>query len=137
MFLKKVEFCDSVEEFNASSNDYIFSGARARTFIMPKSCSKISWNTFANSAARNIIIKPDTLVHFYDMLEYGSFFNTLNYIRIYMTQEEYNTHDWSIPWEHSNFFGNSCTDDTIAGHIIIYDNYDELLGELGYEEEDI
>lgn len=137
MFLKKVEFCDSVEGFNSSSNDYIFSGARARTFIMPKSCSKISWNTFANSAARNIIIKPDTLVHFYDMLEYGSFFNTLNYIRIYMTQEEYNTHDWSISWEHSNFFGNNCTDDTIAGHIIIYDNYDELLGELGYEEEDI
>ena len=131
MFLKKIEICDSVEEFNSSSNGYIFSGARARTFILPKHCNKISWNTFANSAARNVVIKPDTLVHFYNMLEYGSFFNTLNYIKIYMTQEEYNTH------EHSNYFGNNCVDDTIAEHIVIYNNYEELLEELGYEEEDI
>lgn len=137
MFLKKIEICDSVEEFNSSSNEYIFSGARARTFILPKHCSKIGWNTFANSAARNIIIKPDALVHFYNMIEYGSFFNTLNYIKIYMTQAEYNTHDWSINWEHSNYFGNNCVDNTIAEHIVIYNNYEELLEELGYEEEDI
>jgi hypothetical protein len=137
MFLKKIEICDSVEEFNSSSNEYIFSGARARTFILPKHCSKIGWNTFANSAARNIIIKPDTLVHFYNMIEYGSFFNTLNYIKIYMTQAEYNTHDWSINWEHSNYFGDNCVDNTIAEHIVIYNNYEELLEELGYEEEDI
>lgn len=137
MFLKKIEICDSVEEFNSSSNEYIFSGARARTFILPKHCSKIGWNTFANSAARNIIIKPDTLVHFYNMIEYGSFFNTLNYIKIYMTQAEYNTHNWSINWEHSNYFGNNCVDNTIAEHIVIYNNFEELLEELGYEEEDI
>ena len=71
------------------------------------------------------------------MIEYGSFFNTLNYIKIYMTQAEYNTHDWSINWEHSNYFGNNCVDNTIAEHIVIYNNYEELLEELGYEEEDI
>lgn len=135
MFLKKIEICDTVSEFNSSSNQYIFSGARTRTIVLPKNCSKLGWNTFANSAVRNVIVKPDSINSFYSMLEYGTFFNTLNYIRIYMTQEEYDKHDWTLSWEHSNFIGSGCTDNTIADHIVIYDDYNTILEELGYEEE--
>lgn len=135
MFLKKIEISDTVSEFNSSSNQYIFSGARTRTIILPKNCSKLGWNTFANSAVRNIVVKPDSINNFYSMLEYGTFFNTLNYIRIYMTQEEYNKHNWSLSWEHDNFVGSGCVNSTLADHIVIYDNFDTLLEELGYEEE--
>jgi hypothetical protein len=135
MFLKKIEICDTVKEFNSSSNQYIFSGARTRTIVLPKNCSKLGWNTFANSAVRNVIVKPDSINSFYSMLEYGTFFNTLNYIKIYMTQEEYDKHDWTLSWEHSNFIGSGCTDNTIADHIVIYDDYNTILEELGYEEE--
>lgn len=135
MFLKKIEICDTVSEFNSSSNQYIFSGARTRTIVLPKNCSKLGWNTFANSAVRNVIVKPDSINSFYSMLEYGTFFNTLNYIRIYMTQEEYDKHDWTLSWEHANFIGSNCTDNIIADHIVIYDDYNTILEELGYEEE--
>ena len=135
MFLKKIKICDTVKEFNSSSNQYIFSGARARTIILSKNCSKLGWNTFANSAVRNVVVKPDSINSFYSMLEYGTFFNTLNYIRIYMTQEEYDKHDWTLSWEHENFVGSGCTDTTLASHIVIYDDYNTLLEELDYEEE--
>jgi hypothetical protein len=134
MFLKKLEISDTVSEFNSSSNQYIFSGARTRTIVLPKNCSKLGWNTFANSAVRNVVVKPDSINNFYSMLEYGTFFNTLNYIRIYMTQEEYDKHNWSLSWEHDNFVGSGCVDNTLADHIVIYDNLDTLFEELGYEE---
>lgn len=133
IFLKNVIFPESLETFMSSSNEYIFSGTRIRTFLLPPKCSKISWNTFANSGARNVIVPPDSLNTFYSMLTYGSFFNTLDYIRIYMTQEQYNTHDWTQTWEHSNFFGDA-NDSTIAAHIIIYDDLDVLLDSLKYKE---
>ena len=135
MFLRKVEVCDTVKEFNSTSSQYIFSGARVRTLILPKNCSKIGWNTFANSAVRNVVVKPDSVNNFHSMLEYGTFFSTLNYIKIYMTQEEYNKHDWTLTWEHENIIGNDGVDNTIAAHIVIYNDYNTLLEELGYEEE--
>ena len=135
MFLRKVEICDTVKEFNSTSSQYIFSGARVRTLILPKNCSKIGWNTFANSAVRNVVVKPDSVNNFHSMLEYGTFFSTLNYIKIYMTQEEYNKHDWTLIWEHENIIGNDGVDNTIAAHIVIYNDYNTLLEELGYEEE--
>ena len=71
---------------------------------------------------------------FYDTLEYGAFFDTLNYIRIYMTQAQYDSHDWSIEWEHSNFIGSGDVGSTIADHIIIYSDLTQALTEAGFYE---
>lgn len=135
MFLKEIGICNSVEEFNSSSTTYIFSGARVRTILLPNSLTKIGWNTFANSAVRNIVVPPDLQTPFYNTLEYGAFFDTLNYIRIYMTQAQYDSHDWSIEWEHSNFIGSGDIGSTIADHIIIYSDLTQALTESGFYED--
>ena len=74
---------------------------------------------------------------FYNMLEYGSFFSTLNHINILMTQNDYDLHDWSNTLEHSEYFGDDCEDESISEHISVYSNYDGLLEEMGLEEERI
>ena len=133
LFLEKIVFCDTVETFTSGSNTYIFSGTRIRTIILPKSCSSIGWNTFANSGLRHLIVPEDNENTFYSMLVYGSMFNTLDYVKVHMNATEYATHDWTLTWEHDNYFGDTA-DTTIAAHIIQYDDLDKLLEELGYED---
>lgn len=136
-FLKKVELCDTVEELNADSNVSTFSGTQVRTVILSKNCNKIGRGAFAKSNVRNIIVRPDQLSPFYNMLEYGSFFSTLNHINILMTQNDYDLHNWSNTLEHSEYFGDDCEDGLISEHISVYSNYDGLLEEMGLEEERI
>lgn len=133
IFLEKIKFCESLTTFESDSHSYIFTGNRIRTYILPKNCSKIGWNTFANSGARHIIVPPDSVHSFKSMLSYGSFFDTLDYIKIYMTQEEFEREDYTLSWEHDNYMGDS-RDTSIADHITIYTDLDELLGSLNYGE---
>ena len=133
LFLEQIIFCDTVTTFTSGSNSYIFSGTRVRTIVLPKACASIGWNTFANSGLRHLVIPEDNENTFYSMLVYGSMFNTLDYVKVHMNATEYATHDWTLEWEHTNYFGDTA-DTTIAAHIIQYDDLDELLEELGYEE---
>lgn len=134
IFLEKIKFCESITEFEAGSNAYVFSGNRARTFVLPYKCAKIGWNTFANSGARHIIVPPNSANTFKSMLTYGSFFNTLDYVKIYMTQEEFNKENYSLTWEHNNYMGDN-KDTRISDHITIYDDLDKLLSELNYGDD--
>lgn len=132
IFLEQIKMCDSITTFSAGSNAYIFSGNRIRTYVLPINCKSIGWNTFANSGARNIIVPPDSVNTFHSMLQYGSFFNTLDYIRIYMTQTEYDKADYTLTWEHENYIGDT-VDNTISAHIKIYSDLNTLLKSLNYE----
>lgn len=133
IFLEKIRFCESITSFESGSNTYIFSGNRVRTFILPYKCTKIGWNTFANSGVRHIIVPPNSINSFKSMLVYGSFFNTLDYIKIYMTQEEFNREDYGLTWEHNNYIGDTI-DAKISDHITIYDDLNKLLSDLNYGE---
>lgn len=134
IFLERIKFCESVTTFESSSGTYIFSGNRVRTFILPYKCEKIGWNTFANSGARHIIIPPNSVHTFKSMLVYGSFFNTLDYIKIYMTREEFNKENYELTWEHDNYMGDT-KDTKISDHITIYEDLDKLLADLNYGED--
>ena len=131
LFLKKIVMCDSIEQFTCDSVNHIFSGTLVRTHVLPKNLKKIQWITFADSGTRNIIVQPDCTTRFINMLENGSFFGCLDYVRIYMTQTEYESHDWTLQWEHNNYFGDNA-DQTIAQHIIVYDDYNKLIDTLKY-----
>lgn len=133
IFLEKIKFCESITTFESSSGTYVFSGNRVRTFILPYKCAKIGWNTFANSGARHIIVPPNSINSFKSMLVYGSFFNTLDYIKIYMTQEEFNRENYELTWEHDNYMGDN-KDTKISDHITIYDDINKLLSDLNYGE---
>lgn len=130
-FLERIDFSSTIKTFVNDSTNSIFSGTRIRTYVLPKSLKSISVNTFANSGVRNIIVPPDNENSFYSMLSYGSLFNTLDYIRIYMTQDEFDKHDWTLTWEHNNFIGDT-VDTMMKDHIIIYSDLDKLLESLNY-----
>lgn len=145
IFLDHITLNDEVESIEGSSIDYAFAGTQLRVLILPKALKKLRWNCLANSGIRHVIIPPDNYNHLHSYLEYGSFFNMLDYVQIYMTQEEWDArllvdgHDWNWwKYEHENYIGEGdggCKkDDRVGAHITIYDSLDQLLKSLKYDK---
>lgn len=148
IFMNTLVLNDEIEEISGSSIDYVFAGTQLRTLVLPKALQKLRWNGLANCGIRNIIIPPNNFNHMYDYYEYGSLANMLDYVRIYMTQAEWDArrqvdgHDWNFwEYEHENWFGTgggngpSCErDNRMGAHMTIYDDLEELLKQLKFKD---
>lgn len=131
LFLEKVVLPESLTEISSNGSYGVFSGTRVRTIVLPKGFKKLGRGVFANSGLRYLVIRPDTETHFINMLSYGSMHDTLDYVKVCMTPTEKAAHDYTLGWEHTNYFGDTA-DNTIEAHILEYTDLNALLESVGY-----
>ena len=131
IFLNKIELPDSLQTFTGGGqgNSAPFSGVRARTYILPDGFQSIGGYSFANSALRNIVLSPG-IKSPKKILAWAALYDTLDYIRIFMTREQYDADQWS-PSDYGDKIQQGVNKNP-KEIFFIYEDMQKLLTELNY-----
>lgn len=135
IFLRKIEFPSTLLKVSGGGKENTpFNGVKARTYVFPDSFTSFSSYSFANSAIRNVVLSPG-IAHPKSIFGWGSMYDTFDYVKVYMTQAQYDADQWSNSDYGDKFDSSAGSSKNPKDSFVVYQDLDTLLKELKYYDE--